>query len=200
MHAVSAPAAAAHHETAPDSMALHRAEIGHKIEALVDQEANYDIALAVHGKERSMLLQLVSYLVVSLALSFQVDLGSSTSQLAIIAIVIVGYMVSDIVTSILVSLLRLDSFSRPQMAVFIQFCVTTPLSFVGYVAVNIIRDNVIDSDTTPRLEVIIPISALLCFVYVEILFGDAKNDQVTDVYAELRRQQQRDAAASSAGV
>lgn len=177
-HAGVAAAAAAH----------HRAEVGHQIEALADQEATYDLASAVHGKERSLLLQLVSYLVVSLALSFQVDLNNSNMQLAIIMLVVVGYMLSDIITSMLVTLLQLDSFSRPQLAVFVQFCVTTPLSFIGYVAVNVVRDNVIASDTSPQLETIIPICAFLCLAYIELLYSDTQHQQFAAAHDDLRKQ------------
>lgn len=162
-------------------------ETAHRIEALIEQENTYDLAAAVHDRGRNLLLQLVNYLVVSVALSFQIDINNSTSQLAIISLVVIGYMLSDVITNITNSMLRLDGFSRGQLAVFVQFCASTPLSFIGYVAVNIVRDNVLPQDSTPRLEVIIPISILLCWCYLEILFQDSRASQTDAAYAQLKR-------------
>lgn len=164
-------------------------ETAHRIEALIDQENTYDLAAAVHDKGRALLLQLVNYLVVSVALGFQVDINNSTSQLAIISLVVIGYMLSDVITNSMNAMLHVDGFSRSQLAVFVQFCTSTPLSFVGYVAVNIVRDNVIPSDSTPSLEVIIPISVLLCWAYVEFLFQDSRASQTDAAYVQIRREE-----------
>lgn len=176
-------------------------EVAHRIEALVEQEQTFDVAAAVHSKGRTLLLQIVNYLIVSVALSFQTDLNNSTSQLAMVGLIIVGYMLSDIVTAALNTMLVVDGFSRGHLAVFVQFCTSTPLSFISYIAINVVRDNVIPPDTTPRLEVIIPISVLLCWAYIEMLFQETRASQLDEAYAELaRRQKKRVQSRTAANV
>lgn len=154
---------------------------------LLEQDANYDLAAAVLGRNQSLLMQLVSYLVAMLALTFQTDLSNSTHQLSIFALLALLYLFSDMITAVALRLLSLDSFRRPQMAVFIKFCVNTVLQFIAFVAVNVFRDNVIAPDSSVRLETIIPVAALLSWVYVEQLYHDTRVLASATAYAQIKR-------------
>jgi hypothetical protein len=133
-------------------------------------------ANAVMSHDGDMLNMLVGFLVATMAFLFQHEIDTSRHQLGVVLLFLFAFQASGRIECFLSSLTTRASFGRPAMARFIQFPTKHTSAFIGYVATNVLRNNIMPADGGFRLLDIVPVGVFLLLLYCEMLFGQYRSN------------------------
>lgn len=148
--------------------------------------ADLSVASAVRSRQNASLSQLVSFFVMSMALTFRSDLEASVHAFGLALLFVIANLLSSYVQVMARRLFNYRALARPRLAELAFFCLDNPVMFVGYVVMYILRANVVGPNDSVRLVDIIPVFVFFVLVEIELLYQDQNASLEHALHVDMR--------------